>query len=1112
MDKSWMQITDRFGSREYAKGVKEFLTLAQTYATSEEIRCPCIRCSNNYFLPITQVERHLFIKGIDKNYTTWIFHGEEEDLIISDDDDNVHDPDEEEDFIDDVDVMLRDIRAAGFPDVPISDSFHAAGSTSVDTFSSQTFDQLLADSRRPLYEGCTKYSKLSFTVKLLHIKTLGGWSVKSFDMLLHLLKSAFPNALLPNSYQESRNLEKGLGFTYTKIHVCPNDCILYWREYVDKDECPKCKLSRWKFSNTKKRRIPQKVLRHFPLKPRLQRLFMSQKTSVDMRCHKDQRVMQQDILSHPADSEVWTTFDQKHAWFAEDPRNVRLGLASDGFNPFNNLAKPYSVWPVILVPYNLPPWLCMKDPFFITSLLIPRPRSPGNEIDVYLQPLIDELIDLWDNGVDTYDAKAKETFRLHAALLWTINDFPAYGNLSGWSTKGKMACPSCKEETDSMWLTYSRKYCYMGHRRFLPPGHIWRKKKTIFNGSAEHRDPPTIYSGEDVLIQLQNIPDANFGKSIKKRKRTTEEFNWTKKSIFFQLPYWSTIKIRHNLDVMHIEKNICDNIIGTLMNISGKTKDHPNARRDLSTLNIREELHLIQDRQRISMPQACYTLYGAERTGFCNWLHGVKFPDGFASNIARCVSVSDCKISGMKSHDCHIFMQRLLPVAISRYLRQDVRLALTELSTFFKELCASTCKKEVLERLQTDIVFILCKLEMIFPPTFFDIMVHLAYHLPREALLAGPVQYRWMYPFERYLGKFKRYVKNKANPEGSIAEAYIHVECLNFCSMYLHDVETRFNPPERNVDKGEEGVREGLSVFSAKVRPMGFASRHQLDDDAFIKARWYVLNNCTEIGEYLERADNPEEVSDDLYALACGPDPWGASYSGCITNGIRFHTKKGEEHRRTQNSGVMVISEQLGSEKPEFFGRLTDILEFRYMGWRRVYLFKCEWFDISDSKRGIRIEPHLTSVNMLRTAYKDDPFVLASQASQVFYLKNRSIRGEWYVVQKVIHRNVYDLPRSSLIEDDESDSSDVDAYQEDNSGDAYVSVHADDIPLQTDMHRPNVEPEQVDVDTLVMQRSNWDHFEQGFINDETSEDNSDHNAELEGSIEEDSISRDDEMN
>ncbi|XP_042974900.1 uncharacterized protein LOC122306541 [Carya illinoinensis] len=453
MDKSWMLITDRLRSSEYANGVKEFITLARSHANgSDEIRCPCTLCSNNYFLPFSEVERHLFIRGIDKNYTVWIFHGDEEYLSLSDDD-NLHDSPHDDQYIDDVDIMLEDIQAGRFSGVPSNESFNGGGTTSVEPESTKSFDQLLVDARRPLYEGCTKYSKLSFLVKLLHIKTLGGWSVKSFDMLLQLLKSAFPNALLPNSYQESRSLLRGLGFTYTKIHACPNDCILYWKENVDKEECPKCKVSRWIFSKSKQKSIPQKVLRHFPLKPRLQRLFMSQKIVAEMRWHRDQRMNEHGVLRHPADSEVWKAFDQQYSWFAQDSRNVRLGLASDGFNPFNNLSKPYSIWLVILVPYNLPPWLCTKDQFFMTSLLIPGPRSPGNEIDVYLQPLIDELIDLWKNGVDTYDAMTAQTFRLHATLFWTINDFPAYGNLSGWSTKGKMACPSCRQETDSMWLT-----------------------------------------------------------------------------------------------------------------------------------------------------------------------------------------------------------------------------------------------------------------------------------------------------------------------------------------------------------------------------------------------------------------------------------------------------------------------------------------------------------------------------------------------------------------------------------------------------------------------------------------------------------------------------------
>jgi hypothetical protein len=92
--------------------------------------------------------------------------------------------------------------------------------------------------------------------------------------------------------------------------------------------------------------------------------------------------------------------DKMYPEFASDPHNVRLGLASDGFNLFGMYVL-YITWPVILIPYNLPPWLCLKQSFWMMSMLIPGPKSPGQNIDVYMQPLIDELYDLWVNGVET---------------------------------------------------------------------------------------------------------------------------------------------------------------------------------------------------------------------------------------------------------------------------------------------------------------------------------------------------------------------------------------------------------------------------------------------------------------------------------------------------------------------------------------------------------------------------------------------------------------------------------------------------------------------------------------------------------------------------------------
>ena len=100
----------------------------------------------------------------------------------------------------------------------------------------------------------------------------------------------------------------------------------------------------------------------------------------------------------------------------------------------------------------------------ILSLVIPGPTSLGIAIDVYLEPLVEELRELWDVGVQAYNASSKEVFQLRAALMWTINDFPTYADISGWSTKGLLACPCCMDDTKSHYHKHGRKVCYMGHR------------------------------------------------------------------------------------------------------------------------------------------------------------------------------------------------------------------------------------------------------------------------------------------------------------------------------------------------------------------------------------------------------------------------------------------------------------------------------------------------------------------------------------------------------------------------------------------------------------------------------------------------------------------------
>jgi hypothetical protein len=120
---------------------------------------------------------------------------------------------------------------------------------------------------------------------------------------------------------------------------------------------------------------------------------MSQHTAPYIRWHADSRP-KDNVLRHLADGEAWKLFDNLHLEFSVDSKNVRLGLALDGFNPFGNLSISHSTWPVMLIPHNLSAWMCMKQTSFILSLVIPSLCSPRIEIDVYLQPLIDELQEL----------------------------------------------------------------------------------------------------------------------------------------------------------------------------------------------------------------------------------------------------------------------------------------------------------------------------------------------------------------------------------------------------------------------------------------------------------------------------------------------------------------------------------------------------------------------------------------------------------------------------------------------------------------------------------------------------------------------------------------------
>ncbi|CAL9010983.1 unnamed protein product [Prunus brigantina] len=237
------------------------------------------------------------------------------------------------------------------------------------------FANVIGDGDQPVYPGCRKYTKLSALVKLYNLKAKHGMS--------------------------------------DKMHACPNDCILYRKEYEDSTNCPSCGISRWKEGKDSilKEGVPAKVVWYFPPIPRFKRMFQSHETAKSLTWHAARKSID-GRMSHPADSPSWKLLDDKWPEFGNEPRNLRLALSSDGFNPHSSLSSRYSCWPVILVTYNLPPWMCMKRKFMMLTLLISGPKQPGNDIDVYLEPLIDDLKSLWDGIRGVYDAHNGEYFTL----------------------------------------------------------------------------------------------------------------------------------------------------------------------------------------------------------------------------------------------------------------------------------------------------------------------------------------------------------------------------------------------------------------------------------------------------------------------------------------------------------------------------------------------------------------------------------------------------------------------------------------------------------------------------------------------------------------------------
>lgn len=273
------------------------------------------------------------------------------------------------------------------------------------------------------------------------------------------------------------------------------------------------------------------------------------------------------------------------------------------------------------------------------------------------------------------------------------------------------------------------------------------------------------------------------------------------------------LEIRNTLDIMHCEKNICENVLKTIC--GWKEKDSVRVRRDMQREGIRQHLWMTRDpnnNSRMLKPRANYVLTAKEFDIFCTRLEKLKVPSGYCSDIGS--HIRNKKFGALKSHDYHILMQTLLPLALRGLMDPTTRMAIMRLSRVFRRICCKVLDPAQEDNLMEDVAITMCLMEMTFPPTFFDIMSHLPMHLVKELFILGPCQVRWMYPIERTMMTLKSHVKNRARPEASIAHGYLLEETMGFATSYMHgyDVVTRRVWDADPEDCAEFEVLQGAST------------------------------------------------------------------------------------------------------------------------------------------------------------------------------------------------------------------------------------------------------------------------------------------------------------
>jgi hypothetical protein len=327
------QVTD-----EWINKTKSFLerVFGEAAKGASRIFYPCSKCANRKRQTKKVMGEHLCLNGFTAGYTQWVFHGEADRMR----EEVVRQRVEDYDADAGVAEMLHDYHEAHFVEGHTKEEPEATA---------KVFYDMFAAAQKPLH-GRTKVSQLDAIGRIMALKSQYSLSRDAFDGMLTVIGSLLPEGhILPKSMYEAQKLLRALKMPYDQIHACSKGCVLFRKEYAESKYCPRCKSSRFMevdSSDGQKRQldIPVTILRHLPFIPRIQWLYMTEEYAKQMTWHKNGKRYNPDKMVHASDGEAWIHFDSIHHEKARESRNVRVALATDGFNPYGMMAATYTCW------------------------------------------------------------------------------------------------------------------------------------------------------------------------------------------------------------------------------------------------------------------------------------------------------------------------------------------------------------------------------------------------------------------------------------------------------------------------------------------------------------------------------------------------------------------------------------------------------------------------------------------------------------------------------------------------------------------------------------------------------------------------------------------------